>query len=447
MIPDINSPQDLLKEIEGKDIEFIDLWFTDIQGNLKTISISSRQLKLTDDQQSFVSRSFDGSSVDGMAGIADSDLLANPDWKRPLYFSFKPNTLVLFSEIRDWKNLAFTQGDWRYLLKTKLGHITKEFNYQIKISVELEFYLFQLPQEQESAFVAIDKKGYFDLATINVEQELLAVIIADAKQVGIGISRVHHEGARSQFEIELSATDPLWMADNVIALRHIIRTRARDHGLYATFMPKPIMGQEGCGMHLRLAIFKDGANALYQVDNKTLTVAGKSAVVGLCRYSRELMLTSNQWINSYKRFQPETDAPRYLVCSSKLRATSFHNGFNLDNDAYPAQPSIHITHPDAACNPYLAFNALISAALMQENADSFDVEFFIVPSSDTNLSENKKIPEDLGQALEAFENSSLAVDIWGKELCDALSAIKGKQWDEYQQQVSDWEINRYQSVL
>ncbi len=447
----IDTVTKALAEARKKDTQFIDLWLTDIQGNLKSISIPPGQFRATDDRSELLPRSFDGSSVMGMTDIANSDLMAYPDACRLMRFPFKSNNLVLFSGIRDWKGMAFYQGDWRYQLKTKLTRIHEDLKYQVKIAAELEFYLF-LPNP-DGSFNPSDAKGYFDLATISIEQELLAIIVTDAEQVGIRVNRAHHEGAKGQFEIELQAEEPLTMADNVIALRHIVRTRAKEQGLYASFMPKPMMAQEGCGLHLRLAVFHKNSdnNALYESDLKTLSIAGKSAVVGLCRYSRELMLATNQWVNSYKRFQPNTDAPNYLICSEHLRATSFHSGFSLDNDAYPVQPSIHVTHPDAACNPYLAFNALISAALTtQEPYTWFDDEFFeekLLEDSKMPKHSHQKIPEDLGQAIEAFEKSELAVDIWGKVLCVALIKQKRKQWHNYQKQVSDWEIGHYREVL
>ena len=260
---------EFLKQIKTEETEFIDLWLTDIQGNLKTISVTPRQLVVTDDQQGIAPRSFDGSSVAGMAGIADSDLMAYPDSYRFMRFSSKLNVVALFTEIRDWKGLSYPQGDWRFQLKTRLAYIERTLNYQLKISVELEFYLFQA--HQQDAFVPLDAKGYFDLATINIQQEVLTAIIFEAEQVGISISRAHHGVAFSQYEIELKADEPLRMADNVIALRHIIRTQARKYDLTATFMPKPDMEHEGSGMHLRLAVFKAGENTLYQADNKTLT--------------------------------------------------------------------------------------------------------------------------------------------------------------------------------
>lgn len=488
MSKQFSRPKDLLTYLKDNKINFIELWLTDIQGQLKSISINRKHLKLTEDEKNLMPKGFDGSSIAGMSGVSHSDLMAIPEWQILYTLPQKMSSAGLFCKVTDCEKMPFYQGDWRAKLRANLDKIKDNKSYDIKLGIDLEFYIFDHPPKPNAIkFEASDAKGYFELGSANIHQELLTELIRDAEGMGVRIARAHHEGEFGQLEIELAAEDPVQMADNVIILRHLVRNLARDYGKIATFIPKPSTEKEGSAMHLRMGIFKENENVLYEQDDISmpeLSIAGKSAIVGLTRHSYSLMLATNQWVNSYKRLQPGFDAPCNLNCSVDIRETSLHINHTLDNHVFSKELAIHITHPDAACNPYLAFNALISCALAENSTDNYQLVETLDPLleiqkqlaktqtqkqlaevidplkeidsrtfTDTLVTNQfEDIPQDLGQAITAFienltDENSIAISTFGSELCNSLIKIKSEQWDEFQKHVSDWEVQRYQRVF
>jgi glutamine synthetase len=433
----------VLRTVEERNIRFVRLWFTDVLGFLKAFTITSQELEgaLTDGM------GFDGSSVEGFSRIQESDMVARPD---PSTFQIIPwqteqPAARLFCDITQPDGSVF-DGDPRGVLKRQLDRAA-ELGYTFYVGPELEYFYFR--SLEDPAF--LDQGGYFDETPLDVATDYRKRTVQYLESMGIPVEYVHHEVAPSQHEIDLRYTDALTMADSVMAYRLTVKEVAQEFGIYATFMPKPVAGVNGSGMHTHQSLFAGDRNAFFEeADPFHLSKVAQQYIAGLLTYAPEITLVTNQWVNSYKRLVPGFEAPVY-VCwarrnrSALVRVPQYKPGKE-------EATRIEYRSPDAACNPYLAFAAMLAAGLagIQEGLE-------LPPEASNNIYEMSEaeraaagiasLPEDLHDAIVLAEGSKVLREALGEHVHEYLIRNKRSEWDSFKSYVSPYELERYLPVL
>lgn len=434
----------VLRSARDFDVKFIRLWFTDILGNLKGFAITVDDLE----DALELGVGFDGAAIEGYTTDEESDLRAFPD---PTTFSLLPwrprqNAVArIFCDIRTPRGEPFP-GDPRQVLKRNLERLAS-LGYIYYVGPELEYFYLQDAESLEP----LDSYGYYDQLSSNPASDLRRDTVLHLAEMGIPVKYSHHEGARSQHEIDLQYTDALTMADNVMTARLVIKELAQQQGVYASFMPKPFRLENGSGMHTHQSLFRGNSNAFYDTDDDLhLSVTGKRFIAGLLRHSPEITLVTNQWVNSYKRLVPGYEAPVHVswTMSNRLdlvRVPSYKTG-------YDTSLRVEYRAPDPACNPYLAFSALLAAGLKGVE------EEYPLPSPVTSdvsrmAPEEReargisRLPTNLGEAIALAEESTLLRETLGDFVHETLIRNKKKEWQDYSSAVTDYEIARYLPLL
>jgi glutamine synthetase len=434
----------VLRIVEDKQIKFIRFWFTDVLGFLKSFAVTPAELEGAFEE----GMGFDGSSIEGFARIEESDMVAWPD---PSTFALLPwragagGTARMFCEIRtpDGKPYA---GDPRNVLKNVVAK-ADALGYTLNLGPELEFFYFQ----NNLGTDVLDRGGYFDLTTLDAGTDLRRDTINALHALGIQVEYSHHEVAPSQHEIDLRFKDAMTMADQVMTYRLTVKEIAQAHGVYASFMPKPMFGVNGSGMHVHQSLFKGERNAFFDAnDEHNLSKVGKSYVAGLLAHVKEIALVTNQWINSYKRLVPGYEAPVYICWSRRNRSAMVR--IPLYKPGKENATRVELRNPDPACNPYLAFAAMLAAGL-----DGIEKGMELPPEASNNIYEMTEeeraaagidsLPEDLYQAIKEFEKSTFVREALGDHVCDYLIRNKWAEWDEYKTLITPYEISRYLPIL
>ena len=438
------TKEDVLRIVEDKQIKFVRFWFTDVLGFLKSFAVTPAELEGAFDE----GMGFDGSSIEGFARIEESDMVAWPD---PATFALLPwragagGTARVFCDIKTPTGEPY-DGDPRNVLK-KVVKKAEDLGFTMNVGPELEFFYFQDSLDTQ----VLDHGGYFDLTTLDAGTDLRRDTINALHALGIPVEYSHHEVAPSQHEIDLRYTDVLTMADQVMTYRLTVKEIAQSKGLYATFMPKPIFGVNGSGMHVHQSLFKNGRNAFFDAsDEYNLSAIGKSYVAGLLAHVKEMCLVTNQWINSYKRLVPGYEAPVYVCWSRRNRSAMVR--VPLYKPGKENATRVELRNPDPACNPYLAFAAMLAAGL-----DGIEKGMQLAPEASNNIYEmtederNKagigSLPEDLFQAICEFEKSDFVRAALGDHVCDYLIRNKWAEWNEYKALVTPYEISHYLPIL
>ena len=434
----------VLRSAQENDVKFVRLWFTDILGNLKGFAIT------VDDLQDAIEQGvgFDGASIEGFARINESDMRAFPD---PTTFAILPwrprqNAVArMFCDIRTPKGEPF-EGDPRYALKRNLERLAK-VGYTYYVGPELEFFYFKDSESPQP----LDKGGYFDQLSAPPAADLRRDTVLNLAEMGIPVKYSHHEAAHSQHEIDLQYTDALTMADTVITAKLVIKELAQLRSAYASFMPKPLSGMNGSGMHIHQSLFRGNDNAFFDLDDEHhLSIVGKRFIAGLLRHAPEITLVTNQWVNSYKRLVPGYEAPVFISWahinrSDLVRVPAYKPG-------YESSVRIEYRAPDPACNPYLAFSAMLAAGLKgieEEYPVPPPVEgnVFAMSSDERQARGIKTLPSSLGEAITLAEDSALLRDVLGEHIFDSFIRNKKIEWEEYRATVTDYEISRYLPML
>jgi len=423
--------QYVLSTVEERGIRFIRLWFTDILGSLKSFAIMPTELEvaLTEGMQ------FDGSSIDGFSRDQESDMLAMPD---PTTFQTLPwrsggDVARMFCDIVRPDGTPF-EGDPRSVLRRNLLR-AQEMGFSFYVGPEVEYFYFK---DASPDPVVLDQGGYFDLTPLDVAQEYRRETIMALERLSIPVESSHHEVSPSQHELDLRHTDALNMADNLVTTRLAVKEVAMEHGIYATFMPKPLEGHDGSGLHLHLSLFDGDANAFYAEGAKdNLSPQAMQFMAGLLRHAPEITAVTNQWVNSYKRLVEGFDAPVWASWgrndqSAVLRVPTAKQGKT-------ASTRIEYRAADPACNPYLAFSLILAAGL-----DGIEKSYEMPPDDE---GEPVHLPTTLADALDAMEQSALAKDALGVHVFDWFLRNKRTEWNRYQQHVSRFELERYLPVL
>ena len=436
----------VLKLVKEHDVKFIRMWFTDILGFLKSFSITVEELEGALEE----GMGFDGSSIEGFARIDESDMVAKPDPTTFTLLPWRPKehraVAKMFCDILEPDGTAH-KGDPRWALKLALNR-AKEMGYTYYVGPELEYFYFRSAEGKPEV---LDRGGYFDLTPLDVAHDLRRETVLTLEEMGIGVEYSHHEVAPSQHEIDMRYTDALTMADSVMTYRLVVKEIALRNGVYATFMPKPIFGVNGSGMHTHISLFKGEKNAFFDPhDQYHLSHEGKQFIAGLLAHAREICLVCSQWVNSYKRLVPGYEAPVYL--SWALRNRSDLIRVPVYKPGREKATRIEFRSPDPACNPYLAFAVMLTAGL-----EGIEKNYECPPPVEQNVYEMTaekrrergidSLPEDLGHAIELAENSPIVRRALGDHIFEKFIANKKMEWQEYRAQVHGFELERYLPVL
>ncbi|HEY78802.1 MAG TPA: type I glutamate--ammonia ligase [Dehalococcoidia bacterium] len=435
----------VLKTAKEHDVKFIRLWFTDILGILKSFAITVEELEGALEE----GMGFDGSSIQGFARIDESDMVAMPDPDTFQLLPWRPRehraVSRMFADILRPGGKPF-EGDPRYVLKQNLRRAA-DLGYTFYVGPELEYFYFRDSKGTEP----LDQGGYFDLTPLDAAIEMRKETVLQLEEMGIGVEYSHHEVAASQHEIDMRYTDALTMADNVMTYRLVVKEVAIKFGVSATFMPKPVYGINGSGMHVHQSLFKGDKNAFFDAkDPYHLSKEAKSYIAGLLKYAPEITAVCNQWVNSYKRLVPGYEAPVYQSWARRnrsdlIRVPEYRPGREKAT-------RIEFRSPDPACNPYLAFSVMLAAGLegikngyeppapIEENVYEMSAE------------ERKKrgigtLPASLLEAIQLTENSKVVREALGDHVFEAFIQNKKIEWDEYRSQVTEYELNRYLPIL
>lgn len=438
------SKEDVLREVKEHDVKFIRLWFTDILGFLKSFAITVEELEgaLEDGM------GFDGSSIQGFARIDESDMVALPN---PNTFQIVPSKPLERGVARMFCDILLPggqpfEGDPRYVLKKNLKRAA-DLGYTFYVGPELEYFYFQDAQSTKT----LDEGGYFDLTPPDVASELRQETILALADLGIQVEFSHHEVATSQHEIDLKYADALTMADNVMTYRLVVKEIAMRHGVYATFMPKPIFGVNGSGMHTHQSLFRGDRNAFFDKEDKYyLSKIAKHYIAGLLRHAPEITSVTCQWVNSYKRLVPGYEAPVYITWARRnrsdlIRVPEYKPG--KENDT-----RVEFRSPDPACNPYLAFSVMLAAGL-----EGIEKEYELPDPVEENvfdMSEKERIkrgigilPGSLWEAIQLTKDSELVGRCLGDHVFSSFIRNKEIEWNNYRSQVTDYELKRYLPIL
>ena len=431
----------VLEAAKEQNVKFIRLWFTDILGYLKSFAITVEELEGALE----FGMGFDGSSIEGFARIDESDMVAMPDPSTWQLIPWRPTeggaVARLFCDVLKPGGEPYV-GDPRYVLRRNLKK-AEELGYIFYVGPELEYFYFASDRSPEP----LDHAGYFDLVPSDVSADLRRETVLALEAMGIDVEYSHHEVAPSQHEIDLRYTDALTMADNAMTYRLVVKEVARMQGVYATFMPKPMSGENGSGMHTHQSLFMGDKNAFYDPsDPMHLSCTAKCYIAGIMKYAPEFCLVTNQWVNSYKRLVPGFEAPVYLSWarrnrSDMIRVPEYQPGKEKAT-------RIELRSPDSACNPYLAFAVMLAAGLKgieegQECCAAVEENVYEMDAAEREARGIGSLPGNLAQAIELAEHSALLKECLGEHVHSKLIENKKIEWDNYRKVVHQYELENY----
>jgi glutamine synthetase len=434
----------VLEQIESEGVDDLLLWFTDIEGHLKSFAITLDETEGALDD----GMGFDGSSITGFNAIEESDMVAIPD---PATFRLLPSqgerkVARMICDVVKPDGEPY-EGDPRYVLRRALERMNEMGFDTYNVGPELEYFYFKDGAGTET----LDEGGYFAMTAMDAATDLRYETIKALEQAGIPIEYHHHEVAPSQHEIDMRYASALDMADYTVTYRLIVKEVAAKNGVYATFMPKPLFGENGSGMHTHMSLFKDGRNQFFDGDDQYhLSPTGKAFIAGLLHHARELSAVFAQWVNSYKRLVPGYEAPVYVAWSQRNRSALVRIPLYKPGSEQATRAELRC--PDPACNPYLTFAALLQAGLEgidqgYELADPMDTNLYHLTAEERRERGIVALPETLGEAVDEFAGSDLMRRAFGDHIFDNYVKLKRKEWDEYRIQLTQWELDRYLSVL
>ncbi len=435
--------KDVMNLVKEMDIKFVRLWFTDILGQLKSFAVPVEELEVAFSE----GMGFDGSSIHGFARIDESDMIARPDPTTFAVLPWRPKerpVARMFCDIFEPDGTPY-KGDPRYILKVNLEKAAKK-GYTFYIGPELEFFYFKTDKGTE----ILDEGGYFDYP-LDAAEDLRRDTILALEQMGIKVEYSHHEVAPSQHEIDLRYAEALTMADIVMTYRIVVKEIAKQNGVYATFMPKPLFGQNGSGMHTHQSLFKGDKNAFFNSkDPYYLSEIAKSYIAGLLKHIKEITLVLNQWVNSYKRLVPGYEAPVYICWARRNRSALIR--VPLYKPGKEKATRIELRSPDPACNPYLAFACMLNAGLTGVDKkyklpEPIEKDVYHLDADERKALGIDNLPGSLIEAIEYAEKSELLKETLGEHIFTNLIESKKKEWDDYRIRIFPYEIERYLPIL
>lgn len=433
----------VMRTLEERDIRFVRLWFTDIQGTLKSVSVVPAELEGAFEE----GIGFDGSAIEGLSRIAESDTIARPDPSTFQVLPYSESTAGMTSA-RMFCDVVLPDGspswaDPRQVLRRQMNHAADQ-GFTCYIHPEIEFFLVRSLETDGQPPVPTDTGGYFDQAVTDAAPNFRAHAISALEQMGISVEFSHHETAPGQQEIDLRYADALSMADNVMTFRFLIKQVARHNGVAATFMPKPFSEHAGSAMHTHISLFEGDENAFHDPDDELrLSDTAKSFIAGVLHHAPEFSAVTNQYVNSYKRLASGQEAPRAAAWGASNRSAMVRIPMYTQHKA--ASRRIEVRSPDSACNPYLAYTVLLAAGLKgvaegYELPAPADEDVSRMTRRERIAAGYKDLPMDMGDALRAMERSEFMADALGEHVFEYFLRNKWREWYDYQSQITPWEL-------
>jgi glutamine synthetase len=435
----------VLRTVEERGVRFVRLWFTDVLGTLKSFAITPAELETALEE----GMTFDGSAIEGYSRVQESDMLALPD---PSTFEIVPwrgedaPVARMFCDIKHLSEEPF-EGDPRYVLKRNLER-ARDKGFTFYTAPEMEFFIFE---SSNSPPVPLDHAGFFDLTQHDMVSELRRQTIVTLEAMGIPVEYSFHELGPSQHEIDLRYTDALTMADNVMTFRQVVKQVATELGVYATFMPKPIEGAFGSGMHTQVSLFEGDVNAFHDPgDEFGLSKVGRCFIAGLLTHAREITAITNQTVNSYKRLIAGYEAPVH-VCWARNNESALLR-LPAPKKGKESSTRIEFRSPDPAANPYLVFSVMLAAGLK-----GVEEGYELPPEATNNIYEMTpeeraaegigSLPQSLAEAVDVMEGSEIVAEALGEHVFEYFIRNKRAEWMDYKSSVTPWELDRYLGSL
>lgn len=435
------TKEDIFRLVEEEDVEFIRLQFTDIFGTLKNVAITSSQLEKALDNKCM----FDGSSIEGFVRIEESDMYLHPDLDTFSIFPWRPQQGKVARIICDVYCADGTpfQGDPRYILKQQIEK-AKELGYTFNVGPECEFFLFHQDENGQPTTITHEKAGYFDLGPVDLGENARRDMVLTLEDMGFEIEASHHEVAPAQHEIDFKYDEALVTADNIMTFKLAVKTIAKRHGLFASFMPKPKYGVNGSGMHINMSLSKDGHNIFDDPkDELGLSQEARYFIGGLMKHMKGFSVIMNPLVNSYKRLVPGYEAPCYIAWSATNRSPLIRIPASRGEGT-----RVELRNPDPSANPYLALAVCLAAGIdgiqnqieppeeVRENVYELDYE----QKKQKNI---ESLPADLHAAVEELKKDTFVQDVLGSHITGKYVEAKEAEWMQYRTQVTDWEVEEY----
>ena len=435
------TKEDIFRIVEEEDVEFIRLQFTDIFGTLKNVAITASQLEKALDNKCM----FDGSSIEGFVRIEESDMYLYPDLDTFTIFPWRPQQGKVARIICDIYCADGTpfEGDSRYILKRQIEE-TEKLGYTFNVGPECEFFLFHQDDNGQPTTITHEKAGYFDLGPVDLGENARRDMVLTLEDMGYEIEASHHEVAPAQHEIDFKYDEALTTADNIMTFKLTVKTIAKRHGLFASFMPKPKYDINGSGMHSNMSLSKDGHNIFNDPDGKMgLSKEAYYFIGGIMKHMKGMTLIMNPLVNSYKRLVPGYEAPCYIAWSLTNRSPLIRIPA-----ARGEETRVELRSPDPAANPYLALAVCLAAGIdgiknKIEPPEEVPENIYELPRAEKESRGIESLPEDLHAAVCEFEKDSLICSVLGKHITGKLIEAKEKEWMQYRTQVTGWEIDEY----
>lgn len=435
------TKEDIWRMIEEEDVEFIRLQFTDIFGTLKNVAVTTSQLERVLNNEIM----FDGASIEGFARVEQSDMFLRPDLDTFAIFPWRPQqgkVARFLCDIYRPDGAPFA-GDPRHVLKRTVQEAA-EMGYQMDVGPECEFFLFHTDDEGNPTTITHEKAGYFDVGPLDLGENARRDMILTLEDMGFVVEASHHEDAPAQHEIDFHYDEALKTADDIMTFKLAVKTIAKRHGLYASFMPKPKTGVNGSGMHINMSLARDGVNVFYDgQDCNHLSKEGYWFIGGIMKHIAAITAITNPLVNSYKRLVPGYEAPVYIAWSMRNRSPLIR---------IPAQTGttqrIELRSPDSATNPYLAIAVCLAAGLdgirnQIEPPASVEGNIFAMSEEEREKAGIKCLPTSLAEAIDGLEQDALIREVLGEHISRKYIEAKKEEWKEYCAAVSSWEIDRY----
>ena len=437
-----NTVKDIVNMVRDEDVAFIRLQFTDIFGTLKNVAITPSQLLKALSGKVM----FDGSSIEGFVRVEESDMFLVPDLDTFAIFPWRPQHGKVARMICDVFKTDKTpfEGDPRRILKNVIADAGKD-GYTLNVGTECEFFLFQTDDEANPTTDTNEQAGYFDLGPIDFGENARRDIVLTLEEMGFEIETSHHEGAPAQHEIDFHYDEALKTADNIMTFKLAVRTIARQHGLHATFMPKPKAGVDGSGMHLNFSLHKDGRNVFADAEDPSkLSEEGRYFIGGIMKHIKGMSAVLNPIVNSYKRLIPGYEAPVYISWGTQNRTPLIRIPYA---DAEEGR-RIELRSPDPAANPYLALAVCLSAGL--DGIRNKIMPPAPITGNITKLSDSERsamgieqLPGTLIEAISEFEKDEFVRNVIGEHISNRYVEARKREWAQYTAQISEWEIEQY----
>ena len=438
----LSSSDEVLKYVEDHEVSSIRMWFTDMLGFLKSFSITPKELPGAFEE----GMGFDGSSIEGYQRIQESDMVAVPIASTAQALPFRAGgsrSIRMFAEIRNPDGTPYA-SDPRRVLQRQLGRLQEEGYSHMNIGPEAEFFYFR----DDSRPAVLDQAGYFDINPVDIGDDLREVTVFALEALGIPVEYHHAEVAPSQHEIDIRYQEALRMADSLQTYKYVVKEIARRCGVFATFMPKPLEGENGSGMHTHLSIFSDAdTNAFYsKSDTHHLSPVARQFIAGVLDHARELAFLTNQWINSYKRLVPGYEAPVYIAWAERNRSAAVR--IPVYKSGREVATRMELRFPDPTCNPYFAFSAMLAAGLdgMSRGLDvppPMTQDLYSLTPMDRDEMGIASLPHDLFEAVRVAEDSSFLRSVLGEEVLRKLVETKVVEADKFRLHVTSLELDKY----